>query len=83
MKRLLLTVLAALAAIAFVSCGGAKEGTAPAKAAPQQVNIYIWTNYLPQEVIDGFQKRTGIRVNVDTYDSNEALLAKLQSGAAD
>jgi spermidine/putrescine-binding protein len=79
----LLTVLAALAAIAFVSCGGAKEEAAPAKTAPQQVNIYIWTSYLPQEVVDGFQQRTGIKVNVDTYDSNEAILAKLQSGVAD
>lgn len=80
MKRFLLT---ALAVATLVSCGGAKEGAAPAKAAPQQVNIYIWTNYLPQEVIDGFQKRTGIKVNVDTYDSNEAILEKLQSGVAD
>jgi spermidine/putrescine-binding protein len=79
MKRLLLT---ALAAATFISCGGAKEA-APAKAASQQVNIYIWTNYLPQEVIDGFQQRTGIKVNVDTYDSNEAILEKLQSGVAD
>jgi spermidine/putrescine transport system substrate-binding protein/spermidine/putrescine transport system permease protein len=48
-----------------------------------QVNVYIWTNYLPREVIADFERRTGIDVNVDTYDSNEAVLEKLQSGVAD
>jgi spermidine/putrescine-binding protein len=75
MKRL---SLIAFAAVLLASCGGAKEET-----APRQVNVYIWTNYLPQEVIDGFERRTGIEVNVDTYDSNEAILEKLQSGVAD
>src|SRR5215207_8599469 len=78
MKRFLLLALAAV----LVSCG-AKEEAGPAKAAPGQVNVYIWTNYLSQEVIAGFEKRTGIKVNVDTYDSNEAILEKLQSGVAD
>ncbi len=47
------------------------------------VNVYIWTNYLPQEVVTEFERRTGIHANVDTYDSNEAVLEKLQSGVAD
>ncbi|MFL6194501.1 MAG: PotD/PotF family extracellular solute-binding protein [Thermoanaerobaculia bacterium] len=67
----------AFAVLALAACrqNGPAEG--------RQVNVYIWTNYLPQEVVDGFQKRTGIHVNVDTYDSNEAVLEKLQSGVAD
>jgi spermidine/putrescine-binding protein len=52
-------------------------------AHPGKLNIYIWTNYLPAEVVAEFERRTGIRVNVDTYSSNEALLDKLQSGVAD
>lgn len=73
--RLALAVLVALAVL-----GCQQEAGAPAEA--EQLNVYIWTNYLPQEVVDEFQKRTGIRVNVDTYDSNEAVLEKLQSGVA-
>jgi spermidine/putrescine-binding protein len=79
MNRYLLIALAAVA----LSCGGAQEQGEPAKAAAGELNVYIWTNYLPQEVIDGFEKKTGIKVNVDTYDSNEAILEKLQSGVAD
>ncbi len=73
-------VLAVLVVLALLGCGR-QEAEQPAEA--RQVNVYIWTNYLPQEVVDEFQKRTGIRVNVDTYDSNEAILEKLQSGVAD
>ncbi len=66
------------AILVLVSCGGSKSET-----SRKELNVYIWTNYLPQAVIDDFKRRTGIAVNVDTYDSNEAVLAKLQSGVAD
>jgi spermidine/putrescine-binding protein len=64
---------------ALLACGG--KGTGP--SGSRQVNLYIWTNYLPDEVVAGFEKRTGIHLNVDTYASNEALLDKVQSGVAD
>ncbi len=69
---------AIIAAILLVACGGGKGSKPPGKI----VNVYIWTNYLPQDVVDEFERRTGIHANVDTYDSNEAVLAKLQSGVA-
>ena len=79
MKRFFLLLLAA---VAMASCGG-KEKAGSAAAAARRVNVYIWTNYLPPEVVAEFERRTGIDANVDTYDSNEAVLAKLQSGVAD
>ena len=65
----------------LAGCGGSSEPTRP--QAERRLNIYIWTNYLPQDVVADFEKRTGIDVRVDTYDSNETILAKLQSGVAD
>jgi spermidine/putrescine-binding protein len=53
------------------------------KEEERKVNIYIWTNYLPDDVLAEFERRTGIDATVDTYDSNEALQAKLQSGVTD
>ncbi len=83
--RRISTLLAAAALVA--ACGGGKpapQAEAPAKPAdPGKLNIYIWSAYLPQEVIDKFAAQTGIKVNFDLYDSNEALLEKLQSGVAD
>jgi spermidine/putrescine-binding protein len=50
---------------------------------PKKLNIYIWSDYLSDEIIQSFTKKTGIKVQYDTYDSNEALLEKLQSGVSD
>jgi spermidine/putrescine-binding protein len=77
MRRFTLLIALALMTLA---CGG--KGQAENKEK-RQVNLYIWTNYLPDEVVAGFEKRTGIHVNVDTYASNEAVLDKVQSGVAD
>ena len=48
----------------------------------RRTEFYNWVDYTPPELIEKFERETGIKVNVDTYDSNETLLAKLKSGAA-
>ncbi|WP_322864867.1 extracellular solute-binding protein (plasmid) [Aquicoccus sp. G2-2] len=49
--------------------------------ADGKVVIYNWFEYIPQDLLDKFTKETGIEVVMDTYDSNEALLAALKAGA--
>nr|WP_300651285.1 spermidine/putrescine ABC transporter substrate-binding protein [uncultured Anaerobutyricum sp.] len=44
-----------------------------------ELNIFIWTEYVPDSVIEKFEKETGIKVNVSTYSSNEDMLAKVKS----
>lgn len=53
----------------------------PARAA-EELNLFGWSEYVPQTVLDGFTKATGIKVNFETYSSNEELLSKLVAGAA-
>ncbi len=53
----------------------------PARAA-DELNLFAWSEYIPQTVIDGFTKETGIRVNYETYASGEEMLSKLLAGAA-
>src|ERR1051325_8386861 len=53
-----------------------------AAAAGKELNLFAWSEYVPQEVIDGFSKETGIKVNYETYASNEEMLTKLLAGAA-
>ncbi|HEX5066936.1 MAG TPA: spermidine/putrescine ABC transporter substrate-binding protein [Myxococcota bacterium] len=50
--------------------------------ADEELNLFAWSEYVPQSVLDGFTKETGIQVNYETYASNEEMLAKLLSGAA-
>jgi spermidine/putrescine-binding protein len=82
--RILLWSLAAgllVLGMTVTACRGGNSRAA--EAAEHKLNIYIWTNYLPPDVLADFEKRTGIKATVDTYDSNETLLAKMQSGVAD
>jgi spermidine/putrescine transport system permease protein len=51
-------------------------------ASGGELNVYIWSNYLPDSVIAEFEQKYNAKLNVELYDSNEALLAKLQSGGA-
>jgi len=44
------------------------------------LNVYNWSDYIGENTIRDFEKETGIKVNYDTFDSNEALYAKLRAG---
>ncbi len=67
----------AAALLIFFAVGGQSQN-----ASGGQLNIFIWSNYLPESVIREFEQRYNAKLNVELYDSNEALLAKLQSGGA-
>lgn len=71
MKHLLKMSTAALA-LAIGANGAAAEG---------KLVVYHWFEYMPQDLLDKFTAETGIEVTMDTYDSNEAMLATLKAGA--
>lgn len=50
--------------------------------AEEKLFVYNWTDYTSPEAVKKFEVETGIKVTVDTYDSNETLLAKLKAGAS-
>ena len=47
--------------------------------AEDNLVIYNWSEYLPQQVIDQFTEETGIDIQYATYDSNEAMYAKVKT----
>ena len=53
---------------------------ATAAQAQEELKVYIFFEYIPQELVDKFEAETGIEVTVDTFDSNEAMLAALKAG---
>ena len=62
---------------------GAGVTPAPAlKTGAREVNLAIWANYLSPETVAKFTAKTGIKLNITNYSSNEELLAKIQAGAA-
>ncbi len=48
----------------------------------EELDLFAWSEYVPQAVLEGFSEETGIQVNYESYASNEEMLAKLLSGAA-
>jgi spermidine/putrescine transport system substrate-binding protein len=48
-------------------------------AEPQTLVVYNWAEYLPKKVLRQFTQETGIKVRYSTYDSNEAMYAKVKT----
>ena len=80
--------LIGLLALLLASCGkksDAPMATSPAAApvlgAEEKIlNIYNWPDYIAKDMVAGFEKETGIKVNYQTFENNEALQAKLVAG---
>ena len=83
-KRVLLLATVAVAALA--ACGKKEEpvvqapAPAPVAAEEKVLNIYNWPDYIPEGMVAAFEQETGIKVNYDTFETNEALHAKLVAG---
>ena len=50
--------------------------------AEGELNIYNWGNYTSPDMIEKFEKETGIKVTITDYDSNDTCLL-YTSDAAD
>jgi putrescine transport system substrate-binding protein len=79
MNKYLLSL--ALSALALTACGK-KDETATAAAGTEEkiLNIYNWPDYIAQDMVANFTQETGIKVNYQTFENNEALHAKLVAG---
>jgi spermidine/putrescine transport system substrate-binding protein len=73
-------MLALLAMPALFSACTKKNTTQSADS--KTLNIYNWTYYTPDSVIEKFEAEYGIEVSYDEFASNEDMYAKLQAGGA-
>ncbi|MDU8942610.1 ABC transporter substrate-binding protein [Ovoidimarina sediminis] len=64
-------ILVQASAVALIAGTAAAEG---------ELNIYNWGNYTSPEMIEKFEQEYNVEVNLDSYDSNETMLAKVQAG---
>ena len=73
-----ITAVAAVCAITvgIFALGGAAR-------SQRVVNVCSWGEYIDPELITQFEEKTGIRVNYQTAESNEALYSLLMSGGGD
>ena len=96
MKNQCLSILAITVsgALLLAACGKKEEAaasvagpvtaaSAPAVAAFTEekiLNIYNWPDYIAKDMVANFEKESGIKVNYQTFENNEALQAKLVAG---
>lgn len=78
-KVTVLLLLMALTVSLLAGCGG-KEEEKTKDGYAKKLYLYNWTEYIPQSVMDGFEKEYGIKVVESTFTSNEEMLAKLTAG---
>src|SRR5271169_6161067 len=63
--------------------GTADSAASGAAAATGKVlNLFIWSDYLAPNSLSDFEKRTGIKVHVAYFDTNETLETKLLAGSS-
>jgi spermidine/putrescine transport system substrate-binding protein len=70
-KAALIAILIALLPAAFCGCGAKKP----------ILNVYIWSDYLDESLVERFEQENNCKVQLNYYDSNEAMYAKLKAGA--
>lgn len=54
--------------------------SAPAWAAKNKLNLFIWSEYIDPDIITAFEEQFDCKVTIDLYEDNESALAKLQGG---
>lgn len=70
-------------ALAFVTMAGLLlTGCSSSGETQRVVNVCSWGEYIDTDLIDQFEEKTGIKVNYQTAESNEALYSLLKSGGA-
>lgn len=60
-------------------CGNSNEGSDA--AGSKEVNVICWSEYLPDDVVSGFEEKYGMKVNLTTFTDPDEMLAKVQSSS--
>ena len=74
MKKILFLLVLVLA---FTACGKKAETQEDSKV----LYLFNWSDYMPEEVLQNFEKETGIKVILDLYSSNEEMYTKIAAGS--
>lgn len=82
MKRLIQAFLTVLVVSLLLLLLLAKLNESQGYAGENTLTIYNWGDYIDPDLITQFEEETGIKVIYETFDSNEAMLTKIQQGGS-
>lgn len=82
MKDLVRASIAILVVCALLFVGIQKMNSAGSKGSKDTLTVYNWGEYIDPELIEQFEEEFGIKVIYETFDSNEAMMTKIQQGGS-
>ena len=77
MKKQIALLLAGTMAFSAVGCGAGAENVAEAST---ELNIYMWQDYISEDIIKAFEEENGCKVNFSYMDSTVQAVEKLTAG---
>lgn len=82
MKSLIQATIAIVITCALLFLAVNKIESAGSKGSSDTLTVFNWGEYIDPSLIKQFEKETGIKVIYETFDSNEAMLTKIQQGGS-
>ncbi|MBQ7465265.1 MAG: spermidine/putrescine ABC transporter substrate-binding protein, partial [Oscillospiraceae bacterium] len=85
MKKALSLILVLVMALTLVACGG-QSATTPSggeAAGSKELNIFMWSDYMSDDLVANFEQEYGIKVNLSYMNDNADSITKLTAGAGD
>lgn len=80
MKQLLQLIFISLAVAVLLLFSSRFIDPPPSGGKGNVLYVYNWGEYIDPDLLKKFEKEKGIRVVLETFDSNEAMLAKIKNG---
>lgn len=80
MKRLISILIGLLTVCGLLGYAAHRLQASSGSTGPRVLNLYNWGDYLDPQLLTKFQRETGYHVNVETFDSNEAMYTKIKQG---
>lgn len=80
MKQLIQATIAILVVSALLFYAADALSTGGGKSGKNTLTIFNWGEYIDPDLLKQFEKETGIHVIYETFDSNEAMMTKIQQG---
>lgn len=90
--------LVAVLSLVLAACGGGGGGETTQKVTSsgfvcpepepkmevtsKELNLFVWTEYIPTEWKECFEMVYGVKINHDEYSANEEMYAKLSAGGS-
>lgn len=85
-KFIAIMMVGTMAATILAGCGSSNQNSSDSsnsgeKSRSKELNVITWSEYIPDDVVKGFEDKYGVTVNLTTYSDPDEMLAKMNSGA--